>query len=85
MNIASGIVLYIVIWALTFFVAIPIRLRTQGEAGDIVEGTHAGAPQVHHLRKKAIITTIVAAVLWAAIAKVIVSGWITMDDIDWRK
>lgn len=85
MNIASGIVLYIVIWALTFFVAIPIRLRTQGEAGDIVEGTHAGAPQVHHLRKKAIITTIVAAVLWAAIATVIVSGWITMDDIDWRK
>lgn len=85
MGIASGIVLYLVIWFLTFFVALPIRLRTQGDEGEVVPGTHESAPQVHHLKRKAVITTIVAAVLWAAIAWVIVSGWITVDDLDWTR
>ncbi len=83
MGIASGIVLYLVIWFLTFFIALPIRLRTQGDEGEIVPGTHAGAPQVHHLKNKAIVTTLVAAVLWAIIAGIIVSGWTTVDDLDW--
>lgn len=85
MGIASGIVLYLVIWFLTFFVALPIRLRTQGDEGEVVPGTHESAPQVHHLKRKAAITTVIAAVLWAGIAWVIVSGWITMDDLDWTK
>ncbi len=83
MGIASGIVLYLVIWFLTFFIALPIRLKTQGDEGEIVPGTHAGAPQVHHMKYKAIVTTLVAAVLWAIIAGIIVSGWITVDDLDW--
>ena len=85
MGIASGIVLYMVIWTLTFFVALPIRLRTQGDEGDVVPGTHSSAPQVHHLKRKALITTLVAAVLWAVIAAVIVNGWITVDDMDWTR
>lgn len=83
MSVVSGIVLYAVIWFMTFLVALPIRLTTQGEAGDIVPGTHSGAPEQHHLRKKAWITTGVAAVLWAIIAAIILSGWITVQDIDW--
>ncbi len=83
MSVVSGIVLYAVIWFMTFLVALPIRLTTQGEAGDIVPGTHSGAPEHHHLRKKAWITTAVAAVLWAIIAAIILSGWITVQDIDW--
>lgn len=85
MGIASGIVLYLVIWTLTFFVALPIRLRTQGDEGDVVPGTHASAPQVHHLKKKAIITTLVAAVLWIAIAGTIISGWVSVSDFDWTR
>ncbi|MEX0286214.1 MAG: DUF1467 family protein [Paracoccaceae bacterium] len=83
MSVVSGIVLYAVIWFMTFLVALPIRVTTQGEAGDIVPGTHSGAPEHHHLRKKALITTIVAAVIWAIVATIILTGWITVRDFDW--
>ena len=84
MSIVSAIVLYLVLWFLTFLVVIPIRLQTQGDLGDIVPGTHAGAPEVHNLGKKAIITTLAAAVLWAIIASIIHFGIITVEDIDIR-
>ena len=82
MGIASGIVLYLVFWFMTFLIALPIRIQTQGEAGEIVPGTHDGSPQQHHLKKKAIITTLVAAVLWAIAAYIIITGTITVRDID---
>ncbi len=82
MGIASGIVLYLVFWFMTFLVALPIRIQTQGEAGEIVPGTHDGSPQQHHLKKKAVITTIVAAILWAIAAYIIITGTITVRDID---
>lgn len=82
MGITSGIVLYMVIWFMTFFVVLPIRIRTQGDLGRIVPGTHAGSPEHHHLKKKAWITTGIALVLWAICAWVILSGMITLRDID---
>ena len=78
MSIVSAIVLYLVLWFLTFLVAIPIRLKTQGEAGKVVPGTHAGAPEVHNLKKKAVITTLVALALWAAIAASFLSCIVTV-------
>ena len=83
MSITSAIVLFAVIWFMTFLIAIPIRLKTQGDVGKVVPGTHAGAPEHHQLKKKAIITTIVAAVLWRIITAIILSGWITVRDLDW--
>ncbi|OAN72553.1 DUF1467 family protein [Seohaeicola saemankumensis] len=83
MAVTSALVLYAVLWFLTFLVVIPIRLKTQGDVGQIVPGTHAGAPHDHQLRKKAWITTGVAAVLWAIIAYLIISGTLTVRDIDW--
>jgi len=83
MSITSALVLFAVIWFMVFFIAIPIRLETQGDVGKVVSGTHASAPENHHLKKKAIITTIVALVLWAIIAGIILSGLITVRDLDW--
>lgn len=83
MAITSAIVLFAVIWFMTFFIVLPIRIQTQGDLKDIVPGTHASAPEHHHLRKKAIFSTLVACVLWALIAGVIFSGWIGVDDLDW--
>ena len=82
MGVSSAIVLYMVIWFMTFLTVIPIRIQTQGEAGDVVPGTHAGSPEKHHLKKKAWITTAVATVLWAIIAGIIFSGVITVRDLD---
>lgn len=83
MSITSAIVLYAVIWFMTFLVALPIRVQTQGDLGEVTPGTHAGAPEHHHLKKKALITTLVAAVLWAVIAGIILSGVIEIRDFDW--
>ncbi|MCA0847136.1 DUF1467 family protein [Salipiger thiooxidans] len=82
MAITSALVLYAVIWFMTFLVVIPFRLETQGDRGEVVEGTHASSPEVHNLRRKALITTGIALVLWAIIAGVILSGWVTVRDID---
>ena len=82
MGITSGIVLYLVIWFMTFFVVLPINIQTQGDLGRIVPGTQAGSPEHHHLRKKAIITTGIAVVLWGICAWVLLSGAITLRDID---
>ena len=82
MGITSGLVLYAVIWFMTFLIVIPIRLKTQGDLGDVVPGTHAGSPEVHNLKRKALITTGVSIVLWIIIAGIIISGLITVRDID---
>lgn len=82
MGITSALVLYAVFWFMTFLVVLPIRVETQGDLGDIVPGTHAGAPENHHLKKKAWITTGVSFVLWAITATIIISGLISVDDFD---
>lgn len=82
MGITSAIVLFAVIWFMTFLCVIPIRLKTQGDLGDVVPGTHAGSPEVHNLKRKAWITTGIAFVLWAAIASIILFEVITVRDID---
>lgn len=83
MGITSAIVLFAVIWFMTFLIVLPIRVKTQGDLGQIVPGTHAGAPEVHNLKKKAWITTGLSVVIWAIIAGIILSGVITLRDIDW--
>ncbi len=83
MAITSAIVLFAVIWFMTFLVVLPIRITTQGDAGEVVPGTHAGAPEVHNLKKKALITTGVTVILWAVAVTVILSGVISVRDLDW--
>jgi predicted secreted protein len=82
MGITSGLVLFAVIWFMTFFIALPIRVQTQGDLKDVVPGTHAGAPEHHHLRKKALWTTFAAVILWCIIAGIILSEVISVNDIE---
>lgn len=83
MGITSAFVLFAVIWFMVFFVVLPLRMQTQGDAGDIVPGTHASAPADPQLRRKARLTTIWAVGLWIIIAGTILSGVITVRDLDW--
>lgn len=82
MGPVSGLVLFAVIWSMVFLIALPIRVQTQGDLNDIVPGTHAGSPEHHHLKKKAWWTTAIALVIWAITATIILSGWITVDDVE---
>ena len=83
MAITSAIVLYLVLWFLTMLVALPIGLRTQGDDGERVEGTHLGAPTNYNPRRKALIVTVVAAVLWVIVWAFIIYGGFTWRDVDW--
>lgn len=83
MSITSAIVLYAVLWFLTFLIVIPIRLKTQGDVGEVVPGTQAGAPAHHNLRIKAIITSALAAAMWVLLWWIITFEIITVRDFDW--
>ncbi|MEL6571379.1 MAG: DUF1467 family protein [Pseudomonadota bacterium] len=83
MGPVSAIVLFAVIWFMVFFVVLPLRLQTQGEAGDVVPGTHSSAPADPQLKRKAWITTFWATIVWAVIAGTIMSGMISVRDLDW--
>jgi predicted secreted protein len=83
MTITAALVLYSVIWFMVFFVVLPLRLVTQDESGEVVPGTPRSAPADPQIGRKARLTTLWATVLFAVIAGVIVSGLITVRDIDW--
>lgn len=82
MAITSALVLFAVIWWMVFFIVLPLRLVTQKEQGEVVEGTPASAPVNPNLRRKLGITTLCALVLWGIVAGVIISGAITVRDFD---
>lgn len=82
MQITSALVLLAVIWFMTLFIVLPIRMRTQGDEGRVTMGTPAGAPARINMRRKVKITSIVAFVVWVPLCTVILSGWITVDDFD---
>lgn len=67
MTWTSGIVVYVIIWWLVFFMSLPIGVRPPHEAGEVAEPGHdAGAPVRTHLRTKVFAATIISAALWGA-------------------
>ena len=83
MAITSAIVLFAVIWFLVMFVTLPIRLRTQGDDGEVVPGTQAGAPVNFNVKRTMLIVTVISLGIWALVAGVIVFGGLTVHDLDW--
>ena len=82
MSVISAIVLYAVIWFLCLFVALPIKIRSQEEEGDIAPGTPASAPSDPMLRLKAKWVTILAAIIWIPVSLAIEFRMLTIEDID---
>ncbi len=83
MGVVSGLVLFAVVWFMVLFVVLPIRLETQGDVGEQLEGTHAGSPATGFSMKRRIrVTTLWAIPIWAVIAAVIIWGDISVRDID---
>lgn len=83
MGITSAIVLFAVIWFMVFFIVLPLGLKTQSEMGEVVPGTHGSAPGNLDIKRKAKVTSIWAVGLWIIIAGTILSGLITVRDLDW--
>jgi predicted secreted protein len=74
MKLASAIAIYFVIWWTVLFAVLPFGVRNADEAGEAVQQGHeAGAPIVHGLVKKFLITTAISAVVFAAVYLAIVN------------
>ncbi|MBC6438466.1 MAG: DUF1467 family protein [Rhodobacteraceae bacterium] len=82
MNVVTGFVLYAIIWFLTLFVILPIRMTTQGDEGRVIQGTHASAPNDPMLKRRFLVTSAIAAVVWVIAAWIIIFDVITLEDID---
>lgn len=83
MTITAAIVLFAMIWFMVLFIVLPLRLTTQGEAGSVVPGTPSSAPDNPQIGRKMRITTVISVGLWLLIAGTIMSGLISVRDIDW--
>jgi len=64
MDIVSGIVVYILLWWLCLFIALPIGVSRET---DPTLGQDVGAPRNPMLRRKLIGATLGSAVLWAIV------------------
>ena len=61
MSWATGVMVYIVLWWTVLFAVLPLGVRRVENPG---RGQERGAPERPDLKRKAIITSIVAALLW---------------------
>lgn len=66
-TIASGFALYFIIWWTVLFAVLPFGVKSQVEHGEVVRGSEPGAPARPQLLRKALITTVVAAVIFAMV------------------
>ena len=82
MSITGAIVLYAVIWFLALLVALPIGIRSQEEAGSVVPGTPASAPENPQIRLKMIWVTVIATLIWGAVCATLIWGGLSVRDID---
>ncbi|MEJ0063665.1 MAG: DUF1467 family protein [Alphaproteobacteria bacterium] len=70
MNIVSGVTLFVIIWWPVFFCLLSVGLK-QPEKGEGVEGQMPGAPENPDLKRKALWTTAISAVLWLLVYAVV--------------
>ena len=61
MSWATGLMVYLVIWWTVLFAILPLGVKRVENPG---RGQDQGAPEKPQLLRKAVITTVVASVLW---------------------
>lgn len=67
MSLSLGLALYFIIWWVVLFAVLPWGVRTQGESGEVVQGTIESAPVKPRLLKIFLATTVVAAIVFLGV------------------
>ena len=70
----TGIIVYVLVWWVALFAVLPLWVAP-AEPDD--PGYASGAPQRPRLALKAVVTSVVAAVIWLAIYIVVRSPWLS--------
>ena len=66
MGWVTALAIYFIIWWTALFAILPIGMRAQHEDDDVVLGTDHGAPTRFSFARKALWTTLVSTVIFAA-------------------
>jgi predicted secreted protein len=74
MNWFTGMIVYILVWWVTLFAVLPLWV-VPAEPGEL--GHAAGAPKHPLLRRKILVTSLVAAVIWVVIYALVRSPWLS--------
>ena len=67
MSLLSSVAIFFVIWWLCLFVVLPWGVKSQEEMDDVAPGTERSAPHRPQLAMKALATTALAGVIFAAV------------------
>ena len=74
MNWFTGIIVYVLVWWVALFAVLPLWVAP-AEPGDL--GYSAGAPKQPLLRRKVLVTSLVAVVIWIVIYALVRSPWLS--------
>ena len=82
MTITAALVLFSVTWFMVFFCVLPLRFKSQAQAGTVEPGTPRSAPAEAMIKPKAKLTTVVALAIFAVLYLLITSGRWGIADLD---
>lgn len=81
MSWGAALAIYFIIWWLVLFAVMPFGVRSQIEAGEVAPGTEQGAPHRHRMVRNALVTTVVAAIVFGIYYVNYVHGFVTLENI----
>lgn len=81
MPFITGLAIYFILWWLLLFTVLPWGIRGQHEDENVIEGSEPGAPVAARMKRKAIQTSILAAIVWLAVMGILKYELISLDDI----
>ena len=69
-----AVAIYFTMWWIVLFAVLPFGVTSQEESGTTVPGTDRGAPRAPLLLKKALWTTAISTILFAALVAAMKTG-----------
>lgn len=81
MSLSFAIAIYFIIWWTVLFAVLPIGVRTQGEEGTVVPGTPESAPAAPRLLRVVFLTTVISALVFAALWALIKYGIVDLNNL----
>ncbi len=82
MSTSLALDIYFIVWWVTLFAILPLRIGPQPEEGErdpIADAS--GAPYAPNIGRKFLVTTVVSAAIFAVIYVIIAFKLITLDDV----
>ena len=81
MSVISVVAIYFIVWWLVFFAVLPFGVASHHEGREVTMGQEHGAPDLPMLGRKALITSLIAALITGAIYVAFAVYGFTLEDL----